>query len=214
MAPFRKPSTLLWTLLPIPCLVLACGGTATTQQNAGAGGATATSSTTSAQGGSGGAGGQGGGSGCSDPVDPGAFEVGTGERCFERLSPGDTVSVISGPQGGYHVWASLLCPDCGPQPIVSYATRDVVSHTELSWENSAIGAPQGPAGRIAGLQAPLPGAPWDPANVLPKGTHVLLWVGERDAAGNLLREAEVEVVLGDEVAWSPCADDPNDCPDG
>lgn len=205
-----RPFPLLASAL-LPLLLLACGGSASSVEGAGGAGATASGATTSTSSSAQGGGGQGGGGECADPPDPGVFEVGTGELCFERLSAGQTIPVISGPQGGYHLWAAVLSPDCGPQTVISYATRDVVTHAELGWENSSVVAPFGPAGRVVGLQAPLPGAPWDPDNVLPKGTHVLLWVGERDAAGNLLREAEIEVVLGDEIYWDPCATDPDQC---
>lgn len=205
MRPFHAFASAL-----LPVLLVACGGSASSATGAGGAGATATSTTSSSSGAQGG-GGAGGGGECLDPPDPGAFELGTGELCFERLSAGQTLPVIAGPQGGYHLWAAALCADCGPQTVISYATRDFATHAELSYENSAVVTPLGPAGRIVGLQAPLPGAPWDPDTVLPKGTHVLLWIGERDAAGNLLREAEIEVVLGEEVYWDPCATDPDQC---
>ncbi len=203
----RLPHAFAPALLPL--LLVACGGGASSVE--GAGGAAAASSSASTSSAAQGGGGSGGSAECVDPPSPGAFELGTGELCFERLSAGQTIPVIAGPQGGYHLWTAVLCADCGSQTVISYATRDVATHAELSWENSSVVAPLGPAGRIVGLQAPLPGAPWDPATVLPKGSHVLLWVGERDAAGNLLRETEIEVVLGDEVYWDPCATDPDQC---
>lgn len=42
---------------------------------------------------------------CSPPAP--AFELGTGELEFEPLSDGDEILVIHGPQGGYHLLASL-----------------------------------------------------------------------------------------------------------
>jgi len=43
--------------------------------------------------------------GC-EPPEP-AFEIGTGELEFEVLADGDEILVIHGPQGGYHLLASL-----------------------------------------------------------------------------------------------------------
>ena len=44
-------------------------------------------------------------SACSPP-DPSHFavEVGTGETRFQPLATGDTVDIIRGPQGGFHIW--------------------------------------------------------------------------------------------------------------
>src|SRR5687768_6189451 len=56
--------------------------------------------------------GSGGSSGCDTPPDPETFEMGTGEHCFARLSANQAVDLISGPQGGYHVWLAIGCADC------------------------------------------------------------------------------------------------------
>ncbi len=194
----------------------ACGGSATssgdTTGSGGASSSTTGATTSSGTGGSGGSG--GGGGGCVDPSDPGPFDLGTGELCFESLTAGQEINVIAGPQGGYHLWTAILCPDCPQDTLIAYATRDIVTHEALSYEDATVVKPQGPAGRVVGLPAPLPGTPWDETTKLPKGTHVLLWAAHRDAQGNTIHEAEVEVVLGDEVYWDPCETDPDQCFDG
>jgi len=44
-----------------------------------------------------------------DPVcdETPAIYIGTGEEAFEPLSEGDEVPIISGPQGGWHIWQSI-----------------------------------------------------------------------------------------------------------
>src|SRR5690606_4066888 len=84
--------------------------------------------------GAGGAGGAGGatppssagrgGGGCADPADPAVFEIGTGQTCFERLTAGQTVAAIQGPQGGFHLWLAVGCADCGAQAVVRYGVKD------------------------------------------------------------------------------------------
>lgn len=198
----------------------ACGGSASSSGDAASGsggaGSTATGTSSNASTGTGGTGGGtgGGGGSCVDPSDPGSFELGTGELCFERLSAGQEINVISGPQGGYHLWTAVLCPNCPQDTLIVYATRDTQTHAALSYEDATVVKPQGAAGRIVGLPAPLPGTPWDETTKLPKGTHVLLWAAQRDAQGNTVQESEVEVVLGDEVYWDPCETDPDQCFDG
>jgi len=49
---------------------------------------------------------QGGGEGGVSPRAP-YLELGTGFRRFEALSEGQTVPIIEGIQGGYHVWGAL-----------------------------------------------------------------------------------------------------------
>ena len=59
--------------------------------------------------------------GCGGPVfdGPPAVELGTGLTTFAPLTDGDRVTIIMGPQGGYHVWgaartANLAMPPPGP----------------------------------------------------------------------------------------------------
>ena len=44
-----------------------------------------------------------------------SVEVGTGEFQFESLSDGDVVTMIHGPQGGWHVWTSVITHGSEPE---------------------------------------------------------------------------------------------------
>jgi hypothetical protein len=51
----------------------------------------------------------GGNDGGVIPPDGGSavVEVGTGENSFVELTDGDAVTIIKGPQGGYHIWTAV-----------------------------------------------------------------------------------------------------------
>ena len=145
---------------------------------------------------------------CDVPSNPAAFELGTGEVCFERLTPGQVVPEIAGPQGGFHVWTAVGCGDCGAEAIVEFGTKTVKTKAWL------VGVPQkqlvdlgtGEWGQHAGLTAFLPGdATSAPDEQLPKGAHVILSLRVLDKMGGELHAAEREVVLGDLVPWSGCS---------
>jgi hypothetical protein len=153
------------------------------------------------------------------PAGVGAFEIGTGETCFETLVDGQEVPLMQGPQGGYHVWLGVGCDDCVDMPILTYGVLDPAtgmtlkdtyeSQTVLDLSNDAW--PQ-----AAGLFTTMPGLSWDPINYPPpaKGTHVILYAKLTDQSMALLHEGQVEVVVGDVVVWDPCVNDPMNCPDG
>ncbi len=42
-------------------------------------------------------------------------EVGTGEFQFETLSDGDVVTMVHGPQGGWHIWTSVVTHGSEPE---------------------------------------------------------------------------------------------------
>ncbi|MGE0786190.1 MAG: hypothetical protein AB7S26_10910 [Sandaracinaceae bacterium] len=46
----------------------------------------------------------------SEPPVPASLELGTGSWRFEPLTDGDTVPLIHGAQGGYHMWTSVRVP--------------------------------------------------------------------------------------------------------
>ena len=53
---------------------------------------------------------------------PKLVQVGTGSNQFEALTPGQTVSLVLGPQGGgrnggYHIWSALKTVDLNPDRI-------------------------------------------------------------------------------------------------
>src|SRR5688572_23369213 len=61
---------------------------------------------------------------CEAPPDPQPFEIGTGELCFERVTPGQTITQWSGPQGGYHMFLAIGCTDCNVSTLIRYTLRD------------------------------------------------------------------------------------------
>ncbi len=74
--------------------------------------------------------GSGAGSGsCDAPESPAVFELGTGQTCFERVTAGQIVPEIQGPQGGFHIRAAIGCGDCGVDTIVALGARNVKTHT-------------------------------------------------------------------------------------
>lgn len=161
----------------------------------------------SSEGGSG-AGGQP--SDCDPPSEPSAFAIGSGEKCFEPLADGAVVPLISGPQGGYHLWVAVGCEDCAPVASLEWgvddpATGEPFANTYPSQANVPLA---GAWPQAAGLIAGMPGLSWDPESDPPPapGTHVLLWMRTTDGE----HEAAVEVVIGETVSWDPCAETPED----
>lgn len=163
--------------------------------------------------GTGGSGGTGGSSGCEAPPSPQAFEVGTGESCFARLAPLDVVPMMSGPQGGYHVWFAFGCTTCGADAHVKWGVKDpqtgvIIAQTYDS--EAVLPLSPGPFPQFAGIQHGMPGGFFnDPPDPLPPGTHVVMWGDLVDDQGMVLVHDEVEVVIGDVMPWDPCANDPN-----
>ncbi|APR83179.1 Hypothetical protein A7982_08528 [Minicystis rosea] len=185
------------------------GNHATSSSTGGGGGAGggSSSSTTSSSG-------TGGGAACVDPPDPQAFEMGTGETCFARLTSGQTVTVMQGPQGGYHLWLSFGCQDCGPQAILQYGIKDPITHDwYASTYPSQVVVPIAKSGwyQQSGFTDFLPGLVYAPESVLPKGTHVLMAAALLDAGLNVKHSVEVPVVLGDTMMWSPPCDTGPNC---
>jgi hypothetical protein len=145
---------------------------------------------------------------CDPPSNPAVFELGTGEACFEQLTPGQTVPQIQGPQGGFHVWAGLGCGDCGDRAIVEFGTKNAKTKDWLLGEPSkqVVDLGQGAWGQHAGLTAFLPGDVHNvPDEQLPEGAHVILAMRVLDAKDAELHKAEIELVLGELEQWSACS---------
>lgn len=168
-------------------------------------------------GGSAGGAGEGGAGGaaaseCETPPSVGSFELGSGETCFEPLVDGATVPLISGPQGGYHLWVAVGCSDCAAQVSLEWGVRDPATGETLANTYSSQGAVSLSGGawpQAAGMIAGMPGVSWDPEVEPPlaPGTHVILWV---ETVGGVSHASEVEVVIGETVSWDPCAETPDD----
>lgn len=147
---------------------------------------------------------------CATPEAPAVFELGTGETCFERLTPGQTVPQILGPQGGFHVWASLGCGDCGDRATIEYGTKNAKTRAWLLGDptTQVVDLGQGAWGQHAGLTAFLPGDTHNaPDEQFPEGASVILAMRVLDAKGAALHEAEINLVLGKLEEWSDCSVD-------
>lgn len=162
-----------------------------------------------------GGGGEGGGGGCSKPSGTGDFALGQGEDCFEEVVPGQQVPMFAGPQGGYHVWLAVGCGDCGSSIHAKWGVRDPATGSMLAgtYDNEAVLDLYGDSWRQhAGIVVGMPGLQWDVENdpPLPPGSAVVVWLQILDDGGAVVREAEIEEVIGQTQVWDPCAEDPND----
>jgi hypothetical protein len=187
--------------LVLGLLLLACSSSVTT---GGAGDA-----------GSGGSAGASGGAGapvCEDPPSPGEFELGGGEKCFERLAEMQVVPVMQGPQGGFHLWLAMGCKDCEGKEIVRYGLKDPKTNDYFpDTKPLKVLAPFSTSGwpQKAGFSNFLPGVVYDETTQLPKGTHVIMMGEVLDSAGAVVHSKEIEVELGDIEIWSPpCSTEP------
>jgi hypothetical protein len=145
---------------------------------------------------------------CDAPDSPAVFELGTGEACFERLTPGQTVPEIQGPQGGFHVWAAVGCSDCGSSAIVEFGTKNATTKAWLQGvpEKQKVDLGTGAWGQHAGLTAFLPGDVMNaPDEQLPEGAKVILALRVLDPMGKEVHAAEVPLVLGALEMWSACS---------
>lgn len=157
-----------------------------------------------------GCGGSSGSGACSAPESPAVFELGTGEACFERLTAGQVVPEIQGPQGGFHVWAAIGCGDCGPETIVELGTKNAKTKAWLQGVpgKQKVDLGTGDWGQHAGLTAFLPGDVLNaPDEQLPEGATVILALRALDPKGNELHAAEITLVLGKLQMWSSCSAD-------
>lgn len=190
--------------------VLACGSTVE-EESDGSGGETSTgeaTATTAAA--TTGAGGEA--PTCDPPPSPEPFELGTGEKCFARLASLETVPMIQGPQGGYHLWTAVGCDGCSSPLHLRYGVNDPVTGMPLAYGPSEVFADLKGDGwkQKAGITNGLPGISWAPEDdpPLPEGTHVLLWV-ELLNDTTVVDHREVELIIGPTVIWDPCIEDPN-----
>jgi hypothetical protein len=107
------------------------------------------------------------------------LEVGTGSSDFEALTDGQSVQIIHGPQGGYHVWAALRASrsKVAPERAQVYA-RLSFNGTELSANGYSLNLVEvGDFYEWYGLQALIP----DPTAV--DGQTVLLRLELTDSTG-------------------------------
>jgi hypothetical protein len=58
--------------------------------------------------------------------------IGTGEYAWQDLSPGDEVTMVHGPQGGWHILGSVRIDDMSPNVEIHYTITDVPSGLVVS----------------------------------------------------------------------------------
>ncbi len=172
----------------------------------GSGGVNTTSSTS-------GVGAAGGATPCDQPDGTSAYEVGTGEKCFQALNDGGELPLIIGPQGGYHVWMAVGCADCSDTVYLKYGILDGETQMPLDGTGNLeamieLGAEPWP--QAAGIIIYMPGLSWNPENDPPpaKGKPVVLWADAYNG-DELVHQDKVSLTIGDTVYWDPCADNPN-----
>jgi hypothetical protein len=196
-------------------LLLPLAACSSSVASGGSGGSSTTGTTTSSTASSSSSSsGTGGASPCVVPPAPQPFEIGTGEACFERLSPEQVVPVMQGPQGGFHLWLAIGCGDCSAKATLSYGVKDPATDAWFAGTGElkqVVDLGEGSWRQHAGVTAFLPGIVWDPMSSLPKGTHVKLVASVLDEAMSPVHSAEVEVVLGDIMIWSPPCDTGPNC---
>lgn len=153
---------------------------------------------------------------CDPPAKAEAFEIGTGELCFERL--GATLPQMNGPQGGYHLFLALGCTDCGGAVDVSAEVLDAATMTAVySPTEQIVTLSDGDWPQVAGLQISMPGLSWDDMDPpVAEGTAIVLHVVVKSEDGaKVLHDEQKPVTLGPITAWDPCDADPSGpCCDG
>jgi hypothetical protein len=75
------------------------------------------------------------------------INIGTGQSGFEPLNDNDAVEKVQGPQGGYHVWVSLLVDGATPEDVelqIEVAQGDAVVSRSVSYVTPKPDAPTTP----------------------------------------------------------------------
>jgi len=139
------------------------------------------------------------------PGEPAAItmSIGTGEAAFEALTEGETIPLILGPQGGYHLWISVRCDGCSDLAILGYGARDSTSGEPLSYESleREIAYPyDGGTTDVFGLVGHLQSN--DPSSYV--GRSAVLWASIRPGPDEEpYAEARAAVTIGEEEHWHP-----------
>ncbi len=185
-------------LLLVLLASLGCTGAPTHSPAAGEGGSGGGSN-----GASGASDGAGGWPACVDPPTPEAFELGTGETCFERLVPGQIVPRIAGHQGGRHVWAAIGCADCEAPILLELGIADPQSgdaYPGTSPQQQVVVLDPDGWHQLGGLRAYLPPLNADTI-AIPVGTTVLLRASVIEGR-SVKHAAEIPIAIGGVEAGS------------
>lgn len=153
---------------------------------------------------------------CTAPADHDTFELGTGELCFEPLSEGDALPLMAGPQGGYHVFLSIGCADCGDAVTLTYSLLDpaTMAPLERTYPGNQAYAELFEVDdwrQSLGIQIGMPGFQWgDEDPPLAEGTEFVVSVEvTRENESSPIHEAELKLVLGPTQNWDPCDANPD-----
>jgi hypothetical protein len=118
-----------------------------------------------------------------------SVEVGTGAASFIAIEPGGSVPIVSGPQGGSHIWISARTRGLGPSALVEYGANDMETGELLTWKGLrqvvALGAGEG-GGEVHGLTGFLD----DPNPAGSAGRSARIWILVTD---------DCDKSMGDEV---------------
>lgn len=119
------------------------------------------------------------------------LELGTGTQTFMPLTDGQGVTVIAGPQGGFHIWAAArVRPPMDPM-LISFRVKVKLGATELSSTDYKVNAVKnGSAFEWYAMTALVP----DPAEVRGKSTVVELTA--TDSAGRTATDLRTVVPSG------------------
>lgn len=133
------------------------------------------------------------------------FEVGSGESCFSALAAsGGQVHLITGPQGGHHLWLSVRCKSCDSSLALYFGVIDPATGLSVTAEPKdglvvEASLQKGADGYevLAGQRAFMPD---DEAAVV--GKTFKLWAAVN---GSMPRDERLVVVSGVEQQVSQCS---------
>lgn len=149
-------------------------------------------------------------SGCQAASWAGALEAGGGQSCFASLAEGQSIALIAGPQGGYHVWVGLRCRGCASSGWVDFGVQDMETGEPLAMQQQNLPlSSNGDYLEIAAVPAYMPGDSWEGSDPAYLGHGVRIWV-ELDIGSERVTD-DVVVTLDRVEYWSPPCDDPSGC---
>ncbi len=136
---------------------------------------------------------------------PPAVLLGTGEKCYLPLAPSQTVPIVGGPQGGFHIWVALRSTGLGDEVLAKMRVLDkaddgaitLVDPIERMVELCAVGEGWHEAARLfAQLDA------YTPEEVEPfVGRTIKLGLSLKNPAA-ASASAEVTLMLGSVIQWT------------
>ncbi|MFO0550762.1 MAG: hypothetical protein U0271_20375 [Polyangiaceae bacterium] len=137
---------------------------------------------------------------CDPPENPETFEVGTGEDCFERVTADEAVPIMSGPQGGFHVWLAIGCGDCESSVRLRFKITNTDSGAEVTPDTELFVDLYGDEWtQSPGLQAQI----FNESNFeLGDHLHFDVRVFDAETGNTLLHEGSMDIVAGSYQEWN------------